>query len=313
MLTCWRQTTSAGAPCPICSTTGSFPLLQHIMAAAPLPDADKHALPHQPIEIGRGRLARHARELLVLGVRDPARPARVSYRPRLPFAHPEQRERIDRQPIAPQRDDERALALLETWLGQARTGRARSSFDVSGQAERLGEERIMGNRSVVLAPTPAPVRPPLRHAHRRLQRESDCSTEGKTIMSSVPPAFAMSYSKAWSEHDPDAIVAMHTDDTVFHMHGYAEAATGRVAVRAAIAALFDQSPDLHFRPRRVHLGEDHFVSEYEVSGTASGKPFACEGVDVFTLRDGRIARKDTYIDWLAYQRQMGIDSAAKAS
>lgn len=132
-------------------------------------------------------------------------------------------------------------------------------------------------------------------------------------MSPAPQEFAMSYSRAWAEHDPDAIVAMHTDDTVFHMHGYAESATGRATVRDAIAALFDQSPDLHFESRRVHFGEDHFVSEYEVSGTADGKPFACEGVDVFTLRDGRVARKDTYIDWLAFQRQVGIDSAATAS
>ncbi len=132
-------------------------------------------------------------------------------------------------------------------------------------------------------------------------------------MSPAPQEFAMSYSRAWAEHDPDAIVAMHTEDTVFHIHGYAEPATGRATVRDAIAALFDQSPDLRFESRRVHFGEDHFVSEYEISGTAAGKPFACAGVDVFTLRDGLVARKDTYIDWLAFERQVGIDSAVAAS
>lgn len=131
-------------------------------------------------------------------------------------------------------------------------------------------------------------------------------------MSPVPQEFAMNYSRAWAEHDPDAIVAMHTEDTVFHMHGYADSVTGPAMVRDAIAALFDQSPDLRFESRRVHLGEDHFVSEYEVSGTADGKPFACEGVDVFTLRDGRVARKDTYIDWLAFERQMATDSVTTA-
>ena len=55
-------------------------------------------------------------------------------------------------------------------------------------------------------------------------------------------------------HDPDV------EDAV--------SATGRAAVRDAIAALFDQSPDLRFESRRVHF-EDHFVSEYEVSGTAA--------------------------------------------
>jgi ketosteroid isomerase-like protein len=132
-------------------------------------------------------------------------------------------------------------------------------------------------------------------------------------MSPVSPEFAMRYSQAWAERDPDAIVAMHTDDMVFHVHGYAEPVTGRDAVRDAIAGVFGQSPDLRFEKRRVHFGEDHFVSEYDVSGTFAGKPFACDGVDVFTLRDGLIARKDTYMDWLAIQGQVGIDLAATPS
>jgi ketosteroid isomerase-like protein len=132
-------------------------------------------------------------------------------------------------------------------------------------------------------------------------------------MSPVTAEFAMGYSAAWAAHDPDAIVAMHTPDTVFDMHGLAEPAVGRGAVREAISALFNQSPDLAFAPRRAHLGADHFVSEYEVSGTADGKHFACEGVDVFTIREGLIARKDTYIDGLSYQRQVGVDFAATAT
>jgi steroid delta-isomerase-like uncharacterized protein len=131
-------------------------------------------------------------------------------------------------------------------------------------------------------------------------------------MSAVTPEFAMRYSRAWAEHDPDAILALHTDDTVFHMHGYADPATGTAAARDAIATLFEQSPDLRFESRRAHFGEDHFVSEYEVSGTVEGRSFACDGIDVFTMRDGRVARKDTYIDWLGFQRQVGEDLAATA-
>ena len=48
-----------------------------------------------------------------------------------------------------------------------------------------------------------------------------------------------------------------------------------------------------------------------MSGTAEGKPFAIAGADVFTVRDGLVARKDTYLDWLAYQRQVGFDPRAK--
>ncbi|UTI65167.1 nuclear transport factor 2 family protein [Paraconexibacter antarcticus] len=124
--------------------------------------------------------------------------------------------------------------------------------------------------------------------------------------------FAATYSQAWADRDPDAIVAMHTADTVFHQHGYAEPATGREAVRAAIAEGFAQVPDLAFTMRRAHLGAEHFVSEYVISGTLAGAHFESEGIDVFTLTGGLIARKDTYIDWLSVQRQLGADLAAAA-
>lgn len=71
---------------------------------------------------------------------------------------------------------------------------------------------------------------------------------------------AVRYSKAWADRDPDAIVAMHSEDTVFHEHGVGEPAEGRAAVRARIAELFAQTPDLAFEQQAVHFGEDHFVT-----------------------------------------------------
>lgn len=53
-------------------------------------------------------------------------------------------------------------------------------------------------------------------------------------MSAEQMDLAMRYSAAWANHDPDAIVAMHTEDTVFHMHGMAEPAIGAAATRDAI-------------------------------------------------------------------------------
>ena len=121
---------------------------------------------------------------------------------------------------------------------------------------------------------------------------------------------AARYGAAWAKHDLDAILAMHTDDTVFHLHGFSEPATGLAAVREAIAATFARSPDLRFDKSRVYIGDGHFVSEYRMSGTAEGKPFACEGVDVIAVSDGLIARKDTYLDWAAMQRQLDVELTA---
>ena len=124
---------------------------------------------------------------------------------------------------------------------------------------------------------------------------------------------ARSYGQAWADRDPEAIAALHTADSVFHLHNVVDPFVGPDAIRAAAAEFFADSPDLSFEPVRVHLGEDHFVSEYVMHGTRDGQQFACHGVDVFTVKDGLVARKDSYIDWIAYQLQAGVDVAAIAA
>ena len=124
---------------------------------------------------------------------------------------------------------------------------------------------------------------------------------------------AMTYGQAWQNHDPAAIAALHTEDSVFHLHDIIEPWVGRDAIAAAAAGFFADSPDLSFELVRAHLGADHYVTEYVMSGTRGPKPFAVEGTDVFTVRDGQIARKDSYVDWVTYQQQTGVDVNAEAS
>jgi ketosteroid isomerase-like protein len=121
---------------------------------------------------------------------------------------------------------------------------------------------------------------------------------------------AVLYGEAWAGHDLDAVMAMHTDDTVFHLHGGGEPASGRDATREAFAAALAQWPDIRFERKRVHIGEGHFVSEYEMSATSDGHLITCDGVDVIAVDGGRVARKDTYLDWPAIQRQLGEPTSA---
>jgi ketosteroid isomerase-like protein len=120
---------------------------------------------------------------------------------------------------------------------------------------------------------------------------------------------AARYGAAWAAHDLDAIMAMHTDDTVFHLHGGGEPAVGLAATREAFAAAAAQWPDIRFEKSRVYIGAAHFVSEYEMSGSSGGKSFTCDGVDVIAVTGGRVARKDTYLDWPAVERQLGTQEA----
>ena len=57
-------------------------------------------------------------------------------------------------------------------------------------------------------------------------------------MSTNPQELALQYGQAWANHDPDAIAALHTEDSVFHMHNITAPACGRAAVRDAIAGAY---------------------------------------------------------------------------
>ena len=105
---------------------------------------------------------------------------------------------------------------------------------------------------------------------------------------------------------------MSAEDTVFHLHGDTAPAVGSVATREAFATAMEQWPDIRFERKRVHIGSGHFVSEYEMTATQAGREIVCDGVDVFSVRDGLVARKDTYLDWAAVQRQTAELAATSA-
>jgi hypothetical protein len=91
------------------------------------------------------------------------------------------------------------------------------------------------------------------------------------------------YDAAWNAQDLDAVASMHDDEIVFENHTAGERAVGAEAVRAHIAAIFERWPTLRF-------------SEWTASAThpEDGRRLEWDGVDVFPITDGRIARKDVY-------------------
>ena len=115
-------------------------------------------------------------------------------------------------------------------------------------------------------------------------------------------AISERYFAAWADRDPDAIVALHTDDTRFWTHLGSEAVVGRDAVRAAFVELFDTFPDFSFETYRVLYGEDHWVLDWAlISGDIR---FDCLDV-VVVSPDGLVARKDTFVDSVQLQAAIG--------
>ena len=98
------------------------------------------------------------------------------------------------------------------------------------------------------------------------------------------------YNDAWNAQDLDTIHSLHHADIVFHNHTADERAEGAGAVRKHIAGIFENNPTLRFATRSLSAGEDFAVCEW----TASAGSKEWDGVDVFPLRNGLIARKDVY-------------------
>ncbi|WP_067480674.1 nuclear transport factor 2 family protein [Nocardia amamiensis] len=116
------------------------------------------------------------------------------------------------------------------------------------------------------------------------------------------------YTEAWASRDPDAIVALHTEKTVFHAHIGQEPARGKTAVRQAFADMFAQFPNLDFEPVCLRTGDAFWVVESRMSGTAAetGAEFEVDLVDVISVEDGRVASKDSYLDAVSLQTQLGV-------
>jgi len=71
--------------------------------------------------------------------------------------------------------------------------------------------------------------------------------------------------------------------------------TGKAEVRTGIEARFAGIPDVHYGEDRHWVCGDRGVSEWTITGTdTSGAKVEVQGCDLLGLRDGRIARKDSY-------------------
>lgn len=108
-----------------------------------------------------------------------------------------------------------------------------------------------------------------------------------------------SIAKGFDTHDLELIMAGFTDDAVYESPRGTEAwgtrFTGAAAIREAFAARFAGIPDVRYQQDDHFVDGDRGASEWTLSGTTTdGQRIEVRGCDLWTFRDGRVVKKDSF-------------------
>lgn len=102
------------------------------------------------------------------------------------------------------------------------------------------------------------------------------------------------FNEAFNRHDVDAVMALFTDDCVFENTSPApdgERHKGQAAVRAFWERFFAASPDAYFEAEDIFAAGDSACVRWRYDW-GDGH---VRGVDVFRVRDGKVAAKLSYV------------------
>jgi ketosteroid isomerase-like protein len=107
------------------------------------------------------------------------------------------------------------------------------------------------------------------------------------------------FNEAFNRHDVDGVMAAMTDDCVFESTAPAPDGVrheGQVAVRQFWAEFFESSPHAAFETEEMFATGDRCVVRWLYRWTdAAGETGHIRGVDVFRVRDGKVAEKLAYV------------------
>jgi ketosteroid isomerase-like protein len=104
---------------------------------------------------------------------------------------------------------------------------------------------------------------------------------------------------AFNRHDIDGIMAFFAEDAVFETpkgpDPWGRRFAGKEQVREGVAARFAGIPDVHYGDDSHWVSGDRGVSEWTLTGTTTdGVHLQLRGCDLWTFRDGKVTRKDSY-------------------
>jgi ketosteroid isomerase-like protein len=108
------------------------------------------------------------------------------------------------------------------------------------------------------------------------------------------------FGKAFNRGDIDGILACVTDDFEWRLAEGPDAPDGKVvrgkeAVRAALEDRDRAIAEMRFSETQLTVAGDTVFGSFRAVGkTRDGKPIDRRGLDIYRIRDGKIALKDSY-------------------
>jgi ketosteroid isomerase-like protein len=106
------------------------------------------------------------------------------------------------------------------------------------------------------------------------------------------------FNDAVNRQDVEAVAELLHEDTVFENTNPAPDGTrieGKAAVRAFWAKWFAGNPGARFEAEEIIAAGDRCTVRWIYRKLRDGKPWHLRGVDVFTVRDGKILAKLSYV------------------
>ena len=106
------------------------------------------------------------------------------------------------------------------------------------------------------------------------------------------------FNEAFNGHDVDALAELLTDDTVFENTSPPPDGTrieGKAAVLDFWRGWFAKNAEAAFDAEDIIVCDNRAVVRWIYRKVRNGQPWHLRGVDVFTVRGGRVAAKLSYV------------------
>ena len=106
------------------------------------------------------------------------------------------------------------------------------------------------------------------------------------------------FNEAFNRHDADSLAKFLTDDTVFEDTSPApdgRRIEGKAAVVEFWRGWFARNSDAHFDAEEIIISGNRAVVLWNYHKLRNGQPWHLRGVDIFTVRDGKVAAKLAYV------------------